>query len=66
LFIFPDLEGGLEFLKYAMNIEKASTMYLSPVQKGHVKRKWLDLEANIITFPKDVNQTFFGFCIKCT
>jgi hypothetical protein len=21
---------------------------------------------NIITFPKDVNQTFFGFCIKCT
>jgi hypothetical protein len=40
-----DLEGSLEFLKYAMNIEKASTIYLSPVQKGHVKRKWLDLEA---------------------
>jgi hypothetical protein len=40
-----DLEGGLEFLKYAINIEKASMIYLSPVQKEHVKRKWLDLEA---------------------
>ena len=41
------LEGGLEFLKYAtcINIEKASMIYLSPVQKEHVKRKWLDLEA---------------------
>jgi hypothetical protein len=29
----PDLEGGLEFLKYAINIEKASMIYLSPVQK---------------------------------
>jgi hypothetical protein len=27
----PDLEGGLEFLKYAINIEKASMIYLSPV-----------------------------------
>ena len=41
----PDLEGGLEFLKYAINIEKASMIYLSPVQKEHAKRKWLDLEA---------------------
>ena len=40
-----DLEGGLEFLKYAINIEKASMIYLSPVQKEHAKRKWLDLEA---------------------
>ena len=40
-----DLEGGLEFLKYAINIEKASVIYLSPVQKERVKRKWLDLEA---------------------
>jgi hypothetical protein len=39
------LEGGLEFLKYAINIEKASVIYLSPVQKEHAKRKWLDLEA---------------------
>jgi hypothetical protein len=38
-----DLEGGLEFLKYAINIEKASMIYLSPVQKEHAKRKWLDL-----------------------
>jgi hypothetical protein len=37
-----DLEGGLEFLKYAINIEKASMIYLSPVQKEHAKRKWLD------------------------
>jgi hypothetical protein len=35
----------LEFLKYAINIEKASMMYLSTVQKEHAKRKWLDLEA---------------------
>ena len=28
-----------------MNIEKASMLYLSPVQKEHVKSKWLDLEA---------------------
>jgi hypothetical protein len=27
-----DLEGSLEFLKYAINIEKASMIYLSPVQ----------------------------------
>jgi hypothetical protein len=40
-----DLKGGLEFLKYAINIEKASMIYLSPVQKEHAKRKWLDLEA---------------------
>ena len=40
-----NLEGGLEFLKYAINIEKASMIYLSPIQKEHVKRKWLDLEA---------------------
>ena len=33
-----DLEGVLEFLKYAINIEKASMIYLSPVQKEHVKR----------------------------
>ena len=39
-----DLEGGLEFLKYVINIEKASMIYLSPVQKEHVKRKRLDLE----------------------
>jgi hypothetical protein len=31
----------VEFLKYAINIEKASMIYLSPVQKEHVKRKWL-------------------------
>jgi hypothetical protein len=31
------LEGGLEFLKYDINIEKASMIYLSPVQKEHVK-----------------------------
>jgi hypothetical protein len=40
-----NLEGGVEFLKYAINIEKASMIYLSPVQKEHVKRKWLVLEA---------------------
>jgi hypothetical protein len=40
-----DLEGDLEFLKYAINIEKASMIYLSPVQKEHVKRKLLYLEA---------------------
>ena len=40
-----NLEGGLEFLKYAINIEKASMIYLSPVQKEHAKIKWLDLEA---------------------
>jgi hypothetical protein len=39
------LEGGLEFLKYAINIEKALMIYLSPVQKEYVKRKCLDLEA---------------------
>jgi hypothetical protein len=39
------LEGGLEFLKYAINIEKASMIYLSPVQKEYVKAKWLGLEA---------------------
>jgi hypothetical protein len=39
-----DLEDGLEFLKYAINIEKASMIYLSPVQKEQAKRKWLDLE----------------------
>jgi hypothetical protein len=40
-----NLEGGLEFLTYAINIEKTSMIYLSPVQKGHVKTKWLDVEA---------------------
>ena len=30
------LEGGLEFLKYVINIEKASMVYLSPVQKERV------------------------------
>jgi hypothetical protein len=40
-----NLEGDLEFLKYTINIEKASMIYLFPVQKEHVKRKWLDLEA---------------------
>ena len=39
------LEGGLEFLKYAINIEKASMIYLSPVQKKYVKAKWLGLKA---------------------
>jgi hypothetical protein len=34
-----NLEGGFEFLKYAINIEKASMIYLSPVQKEHAKRK---------------------------
>jgi hypothetical protein len=34
-----NLEGGFEFLKYAINIEKASMIYLSPIQKEHVKRK---------------------------
>ena len=38
-----NLEGGLQFLKYNINIEKASMIYLSPVQKKYVKRKWLDL-----------------------
>jgi hypothetical protein len=33
-----DLEGGLEFLKYAINIEKASMIYLSSVQKEHTKK----------------------------
>jgi hypothetical protein len=28
-----DLEGVLEFLKYAINIEQTSMIYLSPVQK---------------------------------
>jgi hypothetical protein len=32
-------EDGLEFLKYAKNIEKASMIYLSPVQKEYVKAK---------------------------
>jgi hypothetical protein len=36
---------ALEFLKYVIIIEKPSTMYLSPVQKEHAKRKVLDLEA---------------------
>jgi hypothetical protein len=40
-----DLEGVLEFLKYPINIEKAAMICLSPVQKEHVKRKVLDLEA---------------------
>jgi hypothetical protein len=40
-----DLKGVLEFLKYAINIEQASMIYLSPVQKEHVKRNWLHLEA---------------------
>jgi hypothetical protein len=35
------LEGGVEFLKYAINIEKASMINLSPVQKENVNRKWL-------------------------
>jgi hypothetical protein len=35
-----DLEGGLEFLKYAIHIENASMIYLSPVQKEHAKRKY--------------------------
>ena len=39
------LEGGLEFLKYAINIEKASMIYLSSVQTEYVKAKWLGLEA---------------------
>jgi len=39
-----NLEGGLEFLRYAINIKKSSMIYLSPVQEDHVKRKWLDLE----------------------
>jgi hypothetical protein len=39
------IPSGLESLKYAINIEKASMIYLSPVQKEHAKRKWLDLEA---------------------
>jgi hypothetical protein len=38
-----NLEGGVEFLKYAINIEKASMINLSPVQKENVNRKWLDL-----------------------
>ena len=38
-----NLEGGLQFLKYAINIEQASMINLSPVQKEHIKRKWLDL-----------------------
>jgi hypothetical protein len=42
-----NLEGGFEFLKYAINIEKASMIYLSPVQKEHAKRKWLDLESGL-------------------
>jgi hypothetical protein len=32
-----NLEGGLEFLKYAIN--DISMIYLSPVQKEYVKRK---------------------------
>ena len=40
----PNLEGGLQFLKYTINIEKASMIYLSPVQKEYVKGKWLDLD----------------------
>jgi hypothetical protein len=40
-----NIEGVLEFLKYAINNEKASMIYLSPVQKEYDKRKWLDLEA---------------------
>ena len=39
------LEGNLEFLKYAINIEKASMIYQSPVQKEYAKAKWLGLEA---------------------
>jgi len=38
------LKGVLEFLKYDINIEKESMLYLSPVQKEYVKAKWLDLE----------------------
>jgi hypothetical protein len=45
-----DLEGGLDFLKYAINIEKGSLIYLSPVQKEHAKRKWLDLEVVLSGF----------------
>ena len=37
--MFFNLGGGLEFLKYAINIEEASILYLSPVQKKHVVRK---------------------------
>ena len=34
-----NLRGCLEFLKYAINIEKASIVCLSPVQKEHVRRQ---------------------------
>jgi hypothetical protein len=39
----PDLEGDFKFLKYAINIEKASMIYLFPVQKEHGKRTWAEL-----------------------
>ena len=29
---------------FKMQKQKASMIYLSPVQKEHAKRKWLDLE----------------------
>jgi hypothetical protein len=40
-----NLEGGLVFLEYVVNIEKTSLLYLSPVQKKHVVRKFKDLKA---------------------
>jgi hypothetical protein len=44
-----NLEGGLEFLKYAINIEKASMIYLSPIQKEHVPRTDLYIHKYIYT-----------------
>jgi hypothetical protein len=32
-----NLEGGLEFLKYAINIEKASMIYLSQYKRNMLK-----------------------------
>ena len=35
-----NLEGGLNFQKYAINIDRVSMMYISQVQMEHVERKW--------------------------
>lgn len=46
--ISPTKYGGVEYLKYWINIEKYSVCFLTPVQKVKMDQKWHMLEAAFI------------------
>ncbi len=45
--INPCFNGGIEYLKYCIKIDKHSTYYLSPTQKEKIVKKWIPLDAVI-------------------